>query len=78
MCQFLIIKLQDELRTNFAEDIKLVSEQCPKLRSLRLSIFGEVVFLRHDDLQIWEPVGTGLLCLRELVLQSHTWYRKHI
>ena len=63
----------NELRSNFAEDVRLVSEQCPKLRSLRLSIFGEAVFLKFDDFQIWEPVASGLLGLRELILQSHTW-----
>jgi hypothetical protein len=64
----------EELRANFAEDIKLVSDQCPRLKSLRLSIFGEAIFLRQDDLKVWEPVGTKLLVLRELILQSHTWY----
>ena len=68
-----IFVIQDELRSNFADDVKLVSSQCPKLKSLRLSIFGETVFLRHDDLQIWKPVETSLLALKELVLQSHTW-----
>jgi hypothetical protein len=63
----------EEMRTNFAEDVRLVAEQCPKLRSLRMSIFGEAVFLRPDDLQIWEPVGSRLFALKELLIQSHTW-----
>lgn len=63
----------ETMRTRFGEDIRLVSEQCPKLRSLRLSIFGEAIFLRPDDLQVWEPLGSRLLALRELLIQSHTW-----
>ena len=63
----------ETMRTRFAEDVRLVAEQCPKLRSLRLSIFGEAVFLRPDDLLVWEPLGSRLLALRELLIQSHTW-----
>ena len=65
----------ETMRTHFAEDIRLVADQCPKLRSLRLSIFGETVFLRPDEqsLQVWEPFGSRLLALRELLIQSHTW-----
>jgi len=62
-----------ELRSNFGEDVRLVAEQCPRLRSLRLSIFGETIFLRHDDLEIWQPIGDRLLALRELMIQAHTW-----
>ena len=65
--------LISELRSNFAEDVRLVAEQCPRLKSLRLSIFGETVFLQHDDLEIWQPVGCRLLALRELMIQAHTW-----
>jgi len=61
------------LRSRLQEDIQLVAEECPNLKTMHLSLFGEKTYLYLNDDEMWKSFADKLLQLRDLTLIGHKW-----
>ena len=53
-----------------SQDIQLVAQECPNLRSIQLYLFGDDPYLEDTDTEVWAPFA-GLVKLRQLHLIAH-------
>lgn len=53
-----------EKRERLREDVKLIVEKCPNLINMRISLFGELIYLRVSN------IYSGLLKLRSFMVWS--------
>lgn len=58
---------EDVLRETLREDVKLIAQECPNLKVLDISLFGEKTYLYSEDDEIWQPF-LKLTKLRALTL----------
>ena len=61
------------MRSRLQEDIQLVAEECPNLKTMHLSLFGEKTYLYLNDDEMWKSFADKLLQLRDLTLIGHKW-----
>ena len=59
---------EDVLRERLISDVKLIAEECPNLKTLDISLFGEKSYLYSNDDDIWQPFANGLTKLISLTL----------
>ena len=64
---------EDILRQRLQEDIKLIAEECPNLKKIDMSLFGEKTYLYSSDDEIWQPFASGLKKLTSMTLIGHKW-----
>ena len=50
----------------------MIAEECPNLKKLDMSLFGEKTYLYANDDDIWEPFA-GLQNLVSMTLIGHKW-----
>lgn len=62
----------DDKLTLLRQDVKLLSQQCPRLRRVKVYLFGETPYLHEDDEETWNPL-VSLPHLQELQLMAHQW-----
>ena len=66
-------KLKDDtpeevLRQKLSSDVKLIAQECPNLKKLDMSLFGEKTYLYANDDEIWRPFAEGLPKLVSMTL----------
>ena len=71
--QILIFNSKQELRRSLKEDIELIAEECPNLKTIHISLFGEKTYLYLNDDDMWKPFADNLKHLRDLTLIGHKW-----
>ena len=61
------------LRERLTEDVLLISQECPNLKKLDISLFGEKTYLYSTDDAIWQPFAEKLTKLVSVTLIGHKW-----
>ena len=61
------------MRQRLKEDIELIATECPYLKTIHISLFGEKTYLYLNDDDIWQPFADYLTHLRDLTLIGHKW-----
>ncbi len=64
---------EETLRSSLRADVKLITEECPNLKKIAISLFVDKTFLHANDDDIWSPFGQGLPKLTVLALRGHRW-----
>ena len=78
-------KLKDDtpeevLRQKLSSDVKLIAQECPNLKKLDMSLFGEKTYLYANDDEIWRPFAEGLpklvsmTLIGKLIFSSEFWH----
>merc|ERR1719414_467405 len=63
-----------EIRNELIGDIRLISEECPNLRKLLISLFGDFEYLNErTDRDLWLPFAEKLTQLEDFTLHAHKW-----
>ena len=63
-----------EIRNELIGDIRLISEECPNLRKLLISLFGDFEYLNErTDQNLWLPFAEKLTQLEDFTLHAHRW-----
>jgi hypothetical protein len=63
----------NDLRDRLIEDVALLAQECPNVKSLDISLFGDQIYLHPEDDIIWVPFVSRLLMLQSLTLIGHRW-----
>ena len=64
----------EEIRSELVGDIDLISQECPNLRKLLISLFGDFEYLNEQtDADLWNPFSERLTQLEDFTLHAHKW-----
>ena len=64
----------EEIREELIGDIQLISNECPNLRKLLISLFGDFEYLNaQTDGDLWNPFAERLKDLQDFTLHAHKW-----
>ena len=61
------------MRQRLRSDVQLIAQECPNLKKLDMSLFGEKTYLYATDDDIWRPFAEGLPKLVSMTLIGHKW-----
>ena len=65
---------EEVLRERLRSDVILIAEECPNLKKLDMSLFGEKTYLYSNDDEIWAPFKNGLKRLISMTLIGKILY----
>jgi hypothetical protein len=64
----------EDIRAELVGDIELISNECPNLRKLLISLFGDFEYLNEQtDAKLWNPFTEKLTKLEDFTLHAHKW-----
>mgnify|MGYP003309695582 CR=1 FL=1 len=64
----------EEMRSELMGDIDLIANECPNLRKLLISLFGDFEYLNEQtDVNLWAPFADRLTQLEDFTLHAHKW-----
>lgn len=65
--------MAEDHRAELSSDVALIASQCPNIKNMRICLFGEFLYIREDDMDIWEPFKRELVKLTSLSIFGHLW-----